>query len=205
MIAAFALAATLAPAALAADAPKPKAAKAAPALSRTAGKITKAVAAAGSGRGQITVLDDAGHLEDFLVDARTRITCDGLKSSWKKSSAPGVCDRAAKILYDPATKRAAVLELKSAMKADADDAKTRPNVSGEIAVTDVIAGNISVRLGGGSTVDFKVGDATKILSEAEGKAPAEVPFESLKVGDRVEVHSKDWKTADEIHVRPAAR
>lgn len=200
MIRTLALAAALAGTAYAAPAPKPKAARAS---SRASGRIIPSAAKAGEGR--ITVADDAGHVEEFQLDARTRTTCDGKAAAWKKAAVPGACERAAKILYDPSTKRVSVLELKSALKADADDAKGRPTVSGEVAATDVIAGRISVRLGGGATVDFKVVEATKLVSEAEGTPSADVLFESIKVGDRVEVHSKDWKTADEIHVRAAAR
>jgi hypothetical protein len=211
LLIALLLCAAPAPAALAADAPRPKAAaKAAPALSRTAGKVLKS-----SGKkqgsalvdGRLSILDDAGHYEDFLVDAKTKVTCDGKTAPFLKAAVPGACDRAARVLYDLQTKRVAVLELKTALKADADAVKAgRSNASGEVAATDVLAGRISVRLGGGTTLDFKVGEATKITGEAAGDKPASAAaFESVKVGDRVEIFSKDWKTADEIRVRPAAR
>lgn len=209
--AALAAAALLAAPSSAAGAPNASAAKAAPTLSRAAGKILKSSVKTVAGKkgpvfaeGRMTLADDAGHVEEYLVDAKTAVTCDGKKAAFALAAVPGACDRAARVLYD-ASKRVRVLELKTAPKADADDAKGRPDVSGEIAVTDVIAGRISVRLGGGTTVDFKVGEATKIVSEAQDRAPAAVSFESLKVGDRVEVRSKDWKTADEIHVRAAPR
>jgi len=208
---ALAAAALLAAPSFAADAPKTPAAKAAPTLSRVAGKILKTSVKTAAGKkgqvfaeGRMTIVDEAGHTEEYLVDAKTKVTCDGKTAAFATSAVPGACDRAARILYD-ARKRVHILDLKTAPKADADDAKGRANVSGEIAVTDVIAGKISVRLGGGTTVDFKVGEATKISLEAEGKPSTAVSFESLKVGDRVEVHSKDWKTADEIHVRAAPR
>jgi hypothetical protein len=189
------------------------AALAAPVLSRTAGKILKSSTKTISGikgpvmtAGRITILDDAGHQEEFAVDKRTRITCDGKKTAFLKSAVPGACDRAVKILYDLQTKRVSVLELRTAAKADADDAAGgRAAVSGEVAATDVLGGKISVRLGGGNTLDFAVGDGTKIVREAAGKPAAAIPLEAVKVGDRVEVHSKDWKTADEIHVRAPAR
>lgn len=195
----------------AADAPKTPAAKAAPALSRVAGKVLKSSTKMVSGKkgpvfteGRLTILDEAGHTEEYAVDARTKVTCDGKKAAFATAAVPGACDRAARVLYD-ASKRVHVLELKTARKADADDAKGRANVSGEVAATDVLAGKVSVRLGGGTTLEFKTGDATRIVAEAEGKPAAPVALESLKVGDRVEVHSKDMKTADEIHVRAAAR
>lgn len=174
--------------------------KAAATLGTVSGKIVKAEAD-GKG-GKITITDDAGHLEQYFVGARTKTTCDGKKSSWTKA-APGDCDRIVKGRYEWATKRFASLELESALKADADDAKGRPAVTGEVAVTDVLARKLTVRLGGGGNIDFKVGDATKVLRETKDKPAVPVAFESLKVGDRVEVHSKDWKTADEIHVSPA--
>lgn len=195
----------------AAGAPK-KPAKAAPALTRVAGKVVGSSAKTAAGKkgrvfveGRLTILDDAGHTEEYLVDAKTKVTCDGKKASFQAAAVPGACDRVARLMYD-AHKRAHVLELKTAVKADADDAQGgRPNVSGEVAVTDVLGGRISVRLGGGTTLDFKVGDATKITREAEGKPGDAMLFEAIKVGDRVEVRSRDWKTADEIHVRAPAR
>lgn len=204
-----AVAVLLAASALAAPAP---AKKKAAALSRTSGRIVKASVKMASGKkgpkvteGQVTISDDAGHLEDFHVDARTRVTCDGKKAAFEKVAMPGVCDRAARVAYELETKHVRVLELKSAVKADADEAQGRANVTGEVASTDVLAGSISVRLGGGTTLDFKVGPDTKVLAEAEGKPAEAVPFESVKVGDRVEVHSKNMKDADELHVRAPAR
>ncbi len=62
-----------------------------------------------------------------------------------------------------------------------------------------------MRLGPGRTRDFAVTDATKVLRvKAEG-ATQEIGFENVAVGDSVEVHSADGKTADSIRVRPAAR
>jgi hypothetical protein len=194
VIRALVFAASLAAPGLAANAPAPSK-KAAP-LARAAGRIAKAA------DGRITVAGDAGIVGDFLLDAGTKITCDGKKAA-AKSAVPGACDRAIKVMYEARTRRVRVLELTSALKADAADAKTRPNVSGEVAATDVIAGKISVRLGGGTTLDFKVGEGAKILREAEGKEPESVSFESVKVGDLAEVRSADWKNADEIRVRAA--
>lgn len=191
---ALALAAALA-ASGAASAAAPSARKPAP-LARASGRIAKAEA------GRLTLSDETGVLGEFILDAATKITCDGRKTA-AKAAAPGACDRALKVLYDAKTRRVRVLELSTTLKSDMNDAKTRPSVSGEIAATDVLAGTLSVRLGGGSTLPFKVGDAAKILRETEGKAPEPVPFESLKVGERVDVRSADWKSADEILVRSA--
>lgn len=170
--------------------------KAAPATSVARGRITAAE------KGRLTLADDAGHLEQYLLDARTKTTCDGKKAAWEKAAVPGACERAV-VTYESHTKRAVSLELKSALKADADDVKAgRAAVSGEVAVTDVIGGKLTVRMGGGSNLEFKVTDATKIVREAKDKPAEPIVLEAVKVGDRVEVHSKDWKTADEIHVAP---
>lgn len=170
-------------------------------VSSTSGKIVKS----SPKTGRLTIVDAAGHEEEFAVDARTRTTCDGKKATFAKAAAPGACETVTKLTYDPSTKRVAVLTLATPKK-DADDAKPgRANASGEVATTDVLAGKIFVRMGGGATLEFKVVEATKILVEKDGAAPAAIPFEAVKVGDRVEVLSKDWKTADELHLHPAAR
>ncbi|MBI3564557.1 MAG: hypothetical protein HY079_05100 [Elusimicrobia bacterium] len=185
---------------------KPAAKKAAAATSVARGRVTSAELDKGSGKtksGRLTLADDAGHLEQYLVDARTKTTCDGKKvASWEKQAMPGACERAV-VTYESHTKRALTLELKSALKADADDVKAgRAAVNGEVAVTDALAGKVTVRMGGGSNLEFKVTDATKIVREAKGKPAEPIGLEAVKVGDRVEVHSRDWKTAEEIHVAP---
>jgi hypothetical protein len=206
--AAIAVAAALAAPACAADAfPRPAE------LRRASGRILKSAADVKKGpegrplpkAGRLTVADDAGHLEDYLVDARTQTTCDGVKAVWDKAAVPGACDRAVGILYQPKTNRVAVLELKTARALDAEEAKTRPNITGEIAATDVLAGKISVRLGGGATLDLAVPGGAKILCEAESKPAQDCPLEALKVGDAIQVRTKDWKIADELRVRAAAR
>lgn len=181
-----------------------------PALMRVAGKVAKSSVKMTSGKkgpvfteGRLTIIDEAGHTEEYRVDARTKVTCDGKRAAFAQSAVPGACDRVTRLLYD-AGKRVHLLELKTALKADADDARGRPAVTGEVASTDVLAGKLSVRMGGGNMLDFTVGDATKIAREAKDKPAESIPFEAVKVGDRVEVHSKDWKTADEIHVRAPA-
>ncbi len=152
-----------------------------------------------AGKGvKITITDGAGHLADYSADARTKTTCDGKTAAWDKDAVPGACDRVVKGRYEKRSKRLVSLELASALKADAAAAKTRATIAGEIAVVDVLTGKLSVRLGGGGNIDFKVGDATKVT-----RADKDAPFESLKVGERVEVRSADWKTADEIRVSPA--
>jgi hypothetical protein len=167
-------------------------------VSRTAGIIT----AIQLSDGHITVYDNAGHTEHFATSKTTKITRNG-KPATLKSLVVG--DRAARLMYDPTTKVVVSLIALSAVKrnvvkADEFSEKGRAIVTGEIANTDIIQNKISVRLGGGSTVDFKVSDATKIILETPGADTASIGFEKLTVGQRVEILSKDWKTADEIHV-----
>lgn len=169
--------------------------KAAVPSSTTSGKVVKAAA------GRLLITDDAGHPEEFLVTPKTKVTCDGKKAAFGKTAA-GTCGRA-KVVYDAQTKKVSILELKTVK--DADDAGARPAVSGEVALTDVLNRRVSVRLGGGATLDFKVDDDAKVLRETPGESPQAVEFETLKVGDAVEIVSKDWKTAQEIHVRASAR
>lgn len=196
------------PAAAALAAPVPSVSRA-----RASGRVLKAEVKWAKGKngpvlseGRITVADDAGRLEQFQITRATKVTCDGVKvPAFEKAAVPGQCDRATSVVYDPKTKKVFTLELKTPVKADADEAKTWPAVSGEVASTDVLAGKISVRLGGGAMMDFAVGEGTKILREAEGKPAQPIPLEAVQVGDRVEVRSADWKTADELHVRAPAR
>lgn len=170
---------------------------AAPAPSRTAGTVLKTEA------GRLTIIDDAGHTEQFRVTSKTRVICDGKKAAFPSAVSDTACSRAAKVLYNAQTKAVSVLEL-TTQKVDADDKKGRALVSGEIALTDVMTGKLSVRTAGGATVDFTVPDGAKIVREIAGGAAEPVAFESLKVGDPVEVLTKDSKTVQEIHVRAPA-
>lgn len=95
-------------------------------------------------------------------------------------------------------------KLKSGLKA-APAALPAKVVKGEVALTDAIKGILSVRVGKGALREFSVGDATKILACAEGKPETEAAFETVSVGDAVEVRSADGRLADEIRVRPGAR
>ena len=166
---------------------------------RTSGMIAKVT------ENRVAVHDDAGHLEEFVVDAKTKVTCDGKIASFLKATASGRCARAERVLYDGTTKRVSRLDLKTVAKTKkgADDLKAAPTVTGEIALTDVMGGKITVRLGGGANIVFMIQEATQILRESDGKPPVVIPFESLKIGERVEIHSTDWKTADEIRVGPS--
>lgn len=178
--------------------------------SRTAGKILKAqskIAPSADGpvfhEGRVTIHDKADHVEEFKATKRTKVTLDGKPAKFQKAAVPGAL--VLKALYDPKTKELSSLDLKSGPKPDADDPKTAETVRGEVANTDVIKGVLTVRTGRQAISEFSVPETAKIVREAEGKPDAPIPFEALQVGDAVEVHSKDGKTADEIHARAAAR
>jgi hypothetical protein len=197
------LAVAAASAASAADAPKPKAE-----LARTAGKVLKVQARikpSADGpvfhEGRLTLLDKADHTEEFKATPRTKVTLDGKPAKFQKAAAPGAL--VLKALFDPATKELASLDLKSGPKPDADDPSASDAVRGEIANTDVLKGVLSVRTAAKTVVEFIVPDSAKIRREAGGKLGEAVPLEALQVGDSVEVHSADGKTAAEIHARAA--
>ncbi len=202
--AALALCAVLAAPAAAAPAPAKKAAARRPVsrLNTTSGTIVKIEL----GQGHVTLRDGAGHLEDLAATKASRLIRLGRRARLKDLR---VGDYATKAVYEPGTKRVLRMTVAPAAKAapaakDRDDAG-RADAQGEVAGTDVIGGSISVRMGGGATMSFKVGDATKIVREAPDAPTRAIPLEAVKVGDAVEVRTKDWKTADEIHVRSPAK
>lgn len=177
--------------------------------SRTSGKVLQAMVKASPSadgpvmsEGRLTMLDKAGHTEEFKVLPRTRVTLDGKPAKFQKAAAPGVL--VLRALYDTQTKVLSALDLKSAPlpKPDADDAAVKADsVRGEIANTDVLKGTISVRVGRQSIRDFVVSDSAKIRREAGEKPGEAITLEALKIGDAVEVYSTDGKTAVEIHAR----
>ncbi len=202
---AIALAVIVTAPAFAAGAPKAKAE-----LSRTAGKILKfqsRIAPSSDGPkfrdGRVTIFDKADHTEEFKVTAKTKVTLDGKPAKFQKAAAIGAL--VLKALYDPGTKELASLDLKSVPRvvADADDAGLPGTVHGEVANTDVLKGVLTVRAADKSVREFIVPETAKIQREAEGKPAADILIEAIKVGDAVEVHSADGKTALEIHVRSA--
>lgn len=184
----LALTAALAAPALGAGAPAGKTA-AKPALARASGVVEKVYG------DRVVVKDKAGTLTEFIRTPATRVTRDGKPAK----IAAMIGDIVVKAEYKPKTKELASLTLKTA-PVDPN----RPSVSGEVAGTDILRGSISVKMGGGATTEFAVGDATKITREADGKPAAPAALEAVKVGDRVEVLTKDWKTADELRVRAPA-
>ena len=189
-LAALALCAVLAAPAAAARRPVSR-------LNATSGEIVKIEA----GPGHVTLRDGNGHLEDLAVVKRSKLLRLGRRARLKDLR---VGDYATKATYEPATKRVVVMTVAPAAKGaaakDADDSRPA-SVRGEVAGTDVINGSVSVSLAGGATKDFKVADATKIVRESPDAPNRAIPLEAVKVGDAVEIRSRDGKTADEIHVR----
>lgn len=184
MIVPAAFAALMALTAAAAEAP----------LARTAGKVVKSqskISPSAGGpvfrEGRLTIAGKGGE-EDYKTTPRTKVTLDGKPAKFPKAAVAGAI--ALKALYDPATKELASLDLKSGPFA------------GEVANTDILTGALSVRAADKSLRDFVVPENAKIRREVDGKA-APIPFEALQVGDAVEVHSSDGRTAAEIHARPA--
>lgn len=102
-----------------------------------------------------------------------------------------------------AAPRAPEKAAKAAKAAKSATPKGAETVTGEVASTDALRGEISVRTAPKTNRDFVVGEATKILREQDGKK-TEIGLEAVSVGDAVEVHLRDGK-AVEIHARPAAR
>ena len=167
-----------------------------------------------SGAGSLVIADKTGHTESYSVLGTTRLTRDGKPAVFDSTL---VGDMVVKATFDPKTKLLTVLDLKSAAapiswsepapapKA-AKAAKTAPaTVTGEVAFADAIKGLLSVRSGKGRTRKFAVVETTTVLREAADGPAQEVGFETVAVGDAVEVRSRDGKTADQIRVRPAAR
>jgi hypothetical protein len=155
--------------------------------------------------GSLVIADKAGQTAEYSVDGTTRVTRDGKKIKFDKTL---VGDAVVRATYDPQTKVLTLLDLQSPSgeKAAKKAAKAEAAfVTGEVAFADAIKGTLSVRQGSGKTRDFAVSDATKVLrSKAEGQAQ-EIGFESVSIGDPVEVRSRDGKTADTIRIRPAAK
>ena len=132
--------------------------------------------------GRLTIVDDAGHVEEFKVSRRTTVRCDGKRADFGQTASPTACGIVDKAYFDARTKELLALELK---RGSGEALELR----GEVAGTDVMARKVSIRLAAGSTLEFAV---------AEG-----VAIEALKIGDLVELRSKDGRSADELHVRPA--
>lgn len=173
----------------------------APATGQVSGRVLTTVAADPSdgNSASLVIVDKAGLRSEYSVLDTTKVMRDGKKVHF---DATLVGDLVVKAKYDPKTKTLILLDLKSSGTVKA--AKASPSaVKGEVAFADAINGVLSVRTSNGATRDFAVGDATKVLRLAGDAAPQDVAFETVAVGDSVEVRSRDGKTADEIRVRAA--
>ena len=182
---------------------------------RTAGKILQAqskLSPSADGpkfrEGRVTIFDKAEHSEEFKVTPKTKVTLDGKPAKFQNSSSVGTL--VIRALYDPNTKELSSIDLKAApktggdaSKTDGDDSKFGGSLAGEIANTDIVKGVVSVRTAAKTVREYSVTDVTKIRRELEGTPGEDIALESVKIGESVEVHSMDGKTASELHVRAA--
>ena len=152
--------------------------------------------------GRLVIVDKDGRREEYRVRRDTKVFRDGKKADFEHELIGDVVIRGR---YDPKTKILKVLELKTSTVAAPPVLPPAGPAKGEVALADAIKGTLSVRVGNGITRDFSVTAATKVLALSEGNPSHEVLFETVAVGDSVEVRSADGKTADEIRVRPSAR
>jgi hypothetical protein len=215
-----ALVGLLSPAAHSAQTPPPAQAADAPAPSETrdSGTILTAEVANDpfadnvSGAGSLVIVNKTGRSESFSVVGTTRLTRDGKAIVFDDKTAL-IGDLVVLAKFDPKTKVLTVLDLKSAPPpipwnqpaATAAKAPAKGTVSGEVAYADAIKGLLSVKTGKGRTKKFAVADTTTVLRESADGSAREIGFETVMVGDSVDVRSRDGKTADQIRVRPAAR
>lgn len=171
---------------------------------RVAGKVVKTsskISPGGDGKpvfreGRLTMTDKADREEELKATAKTKITLDGKPAQFRAAQPGTIIVRAQ---YDPNTKELSALDLKSAPRPESPSAEAPGVVTGEVADTDVIKGRLSVRLGPQNVREYAVGELTEVVG-ADGKS---VAFETLKVGDPVEVDSKDGKSAAVVRARPA--
>ena len=164
-----------------------------------------------SGAGSMVIVDPAGHTANYSVVGTTRLTRDGKKITFDTTL---VGDLVVRAEFDPNTKTLTVLELKTpgtaapakkAVRPAAKKAAATAIVSGEVAFADAIKGELSVRLGKGRTRKFAVAETTTVLRKTADEPAREVAFETVAVGDVVEVRSRDGKVADQIRIRAGAR
>ncbi len=148
--------------------------------------------------GKLTIArEKTGEEEEFKATAKTRVTLDGKPAKFKAAMPGVVILRAA---FDPKTKILAAIDLKSAPRAELPPAEAvlaTGRVSGEVANTDALKGLLSVRVGPGDTRDYAVSERSRIA----GSSGTPMSFDSIKVGDAVEVQTADGKSADEVLVR----
>jgi hypothetical protein len=179
-----------------APAPKVKPTRLAGIVLKSSSKISPGADGPVFREGRLTMADKADRSEELKANPKTKVTLDGKPSTFKAATPGTLIVRA---LYDPNTKVLTVLDLKSAPKETPFAEEPGGIVTGEIANTDVLKGTLSVRLGPQSNREYAVNEATSLVGP-DGKA---LSFEGLKIGDAVEVDSKDGKTAAVVRVRLA--
>ena len=154
-----------------------------------------------SGAGSMVIVDKDGHTEEYSVLGTTRLTRDGKNIKFDTSLIGNLVIQAE---FDPQTKTLTLLDLKSPETvAPAKKAAPPAIVSGEVAFADALKGSLSVRTGRGHTRKFAIVETTTVLRETAGGPAQEIGFETVSVGDAVEVRSRDGRTADQIRVRAA--
>lgn len=171
------------------------------AASATAAPLTPGTVFKTDEGGGLVIVDKAGRTTQYQTDRDTKVMRDGKKEDFEHAL---IGDAVIRGTYDPKTKVLTLLELKSGAQA-APAVLPSKTVKGEVALADAINGTLSVRVRKGVLREFSVTDATKVTALAEGKPAQEVLFETVAVGDAVEVLSADGRTADEVRVRPVAR
>jgi hypothetical protein len=182
--------------AAAADAPKVKPTRLAGIVVKSSSKISPGADGPVFREGRLTMADKADRSEELKANPKTKVTLDGKPSTFKAATPGTLILRA---LYDPNTKILSVLDLKSVAREAPPGDLPGGTVTGEVANTDVLKGTVSVRLGPQSNREYAVTEQTTVVG-ADGKA---LQFEGVKIGDAVEVESKDGKSASVVRVRLA--
>lgn len=138
--------------------------------------------------GRLTMTGKGDLTEELKATPRTKITFDGKPAKFKAAVPGSLVLRA---MYDPDTKEIYALDLKSGPSDSAPGVLT-----GEVAGTDVFRGTLSLRTGPHAEREFIVTEASAI-SGRDGKP---LGLDALKVGDAVEVTSRDGKHATAVRV-----
>ena len=180
----------------AADAPKVKPTRLAGIVVKSSSKIAPGADGPVFREGRLTMADKADRTEELKANPKTKVTLDGKPATFKAATAGTLIIRA---LYDPNTKLLTNLDLKSVPREPSPAAEQPGTVMGEVANTDVLKGTVSVRLGPQSNREYAVSEQTTVVGP-DGKA---LTFEAVKIGDAVEVESKDGKSASVVRVRLA--
>ncbi|MBI5246862.1 MAG: hypothetical protein HY923_06745 [Elusimicrobia bacterium] len=151
--------------------------------------------------GRVTIaLEKSGDEQEFKATPKTKITLDGKPAKFK-AALPGTA--VLRVTLDPKTRSLASLDLKSAPRAEQPASPgAAGSASGEVANTDVFKGVLSMRLGRQSIRDYAIKDTTRLV-RVSGSQTTPIGFDELRVGDAIEVNSKDGDVADEILVRAA--